>query len=204
MKPASAAQRLALVVALWPSVALAGGNTAGSYCPFPEKGQKPQCMSGAEQRYSAFYEGIEAGQVDAADAARMEADLAAGGDAQHTFEALSSLAYGYYVLSRRAVESPSADPALVARLERWNALLARAYHETPPDAALRVAVRDAAQDLQRRAAPVELACLDAAGQPARCTSTEALVQGMDDARDHSGLRGQLGRLMERFLGGGGS
>jgi hypothetical protein len=194
----------AIVLALAPAPAGGAGNKAGSYCPFPEKGQKPQCLTGAEERYSAFYKGIEAGRMDAADTARIEADLAAGGEAQHTFEALSSLAYGYYVLARRAAESPSVDPALKARLERWNDLLSKAYHETPPDGSLRVAVRAAAEDLQRRAAPIELACTDAEGRPARCTSTEAVLRSMDDARDHTGIRGQLGRLMERLLGGDGS
>jgi hypothetical protein len=194
----------ALLLALAPSLALAAGNAPGSYCPFPEKGQKPQCLEGAEERYSAFYHGLESGTLDPADAARLEEDLVAGGEAERTYQALSSIAYGYYVLARRAAESAKADPALVARLERWNSILALAYHETPPDASLRAAVREAAQDLQRRAAPVELSCKDAEGRPARCTSTEAVLRSMDDARYRSGVRGQLGRLMERLFGEGGS
>jgi hypothetical protein len=194
---------LAITCLLAPALARAGGNAPGSYCPFPEKGQRPQCLTGAEERYSNFYRGLDAGSVDSADAARLEADLV-GRDAAHTFEALSSLAYGYYVLARRAAESPTADPVLVARLERWNEVLAKAYHDTPPDTAFRSAVLEAAQDLHRRAAPVELSCRDAAGREAPCTSTDALLHGMDEVRDHTGLRGQLGRLMERLFGGDGS
>lgn len=202
-----ARRSLRFAVALWlgaPLVAGASGPGAGSYCPFPEKGQKPQCLSGAEERYGDFYRGVESGTIDPSDAARVEADLAAGGEAQRTYQALSSIAYGYYVLARRAAQSPTTDPALVARLERWNAVLAQAYHETPPDASLRAAVREAAEDLQRRAAPVTLTCKDERGRTQRCTSTEAVVRGMDDARDHSGVRGQIGRLVERLFGEGGS
>lgn len=195
---------VALLLALAPAPAAAGGNAPGSYCPIPEPGQKPSCMDGAEQRYSAFYESLEAGKMDAAAASKVEADLAAGGEAERTYEALSSLAYGYYVLARKAAASPNADPVLVARLERWNEALARAYRDTPPDTSLRAAVREAAVDIERRAAPVELSCTDAEGRAAKCTSTQAVVREMDDARDHTGLRGQLGRLMERLLGPGGS
>jgi hypothetical protein len=160
-------------------------------------------MDGAEQRYSAFYRGVESGEMDAEDAKRIEADLAAGGEVERTYEALSSLAYGYYVLARRAAESPKTDPALVARLERWNELLSKAYHDSHPEGELRKAVRAAAQDLRERAAPVQLTCTDAEGKVAPCTTTEAVLHGMDDARDHTGVRGQLGRLMERVFGGDG-
>lgn len=197
------AATLALLAALAPAVAGAGGNAPGSYCPIPEPGQKPDCRDGAEQRYSAFYRSLEEGNLDPAAAASVEADLAAGGEAERTYEALSSMAYGYYVLARKAAASPKADPVLVARLERWNDALARAYRDTPPDTSLRAAVREAAVDIEHRAAPVELTCPDTEGRPARCTSTQAVIRGMDDARDHTGLRGQLGRLMERLLGPGG-
>jgi len=200
----SSSRVLALLLALAPALASAAGHGPGSYCPFPEKGQKAHCLEGAEERYSAFYRSLESGTLDTADMARLEQDLAAGGEAERTYQALSSIAYGYYVLVRRAAESPRAEPELLARLERWNALLALAYHETPPNTSLRGAMREAAQDLQRRAAPVELSCKDADGQPVRCLSTEAVLRNMDDVRDHSGVRGQLGRLMEHLLGGDGS
>lgn len=193
---------LVLVLVLVGATAQAAGNAPGAYCPFPEKGQKPQCLTGAEERYSAFYQGLEQGKVESVDTARIEADLAAGGDTRKTFEALSSLAYGYYVLARRAAESPKADPQLVAKLERWNDLLADAYRETPPDGRVAVAVRAAAQDLHQRAAPVDVACTGPDGRPARCSSTEQLLQEMD-ARDHAGVRGQLGRLVEQVFGGDG-
>ncbi len=192
---------VAAVLIAGPGLALGAGNTPGSYCPFPEKGKKPECLTGAQERYSEFYRGIESGTMDADDVARVEEDLVAGGEGARTYQALSSIAYAYYLLARRAAESPRAHPELVARLERWNALLALAYHETPRDGSLRAAVREATEDLRLRAAPIELACKDPEGQPARCTSTEAALRSMDDARDHAGVRGQLGRLMERLLGG---
>ncbi len=196
-----AAALLATVLALAPTSGFAAGGKPGSYCPFPAAGERPQCLDGAEQRYSAFYKGVESGEMDPADAKRIEADLAAGGEVERTYEALSSLAYGYYVLARRAAQSSKADPVLVARLERWNELLSKAYRESQPEGDLRKAVRAAAQDLHDRAAPVQVTCNDAEGRPTPCTTTEALLHGMDDARDHTGVRGQLGRLMERVFGG---
>ncbi|CAG1010444.1 hypothetical protein MYXO_04020 [Myxococcaceae bacterium] len=191
---------LVLAVLLLPAPARAAGDTPGSYCPIPAPGEKPDCRAGAEERYPAFYQSLEAGSIDPAAAARIEADLASGGDVERSYEALSSLAYGYYVLARKASASPHADPAVVARLERWNELLARAYHESPPEASLRAAVREAAADIERRAAPVRVACTDANGNASTCTSTQSVLREMDAARDHTGLRGQLGRLMERLLG----
>lgn len=196
------ARGLVALVVLGAEAAGAAGAKPGSYCPIPEPGQRPTCLDGAEERYSAFYQGLESGKMDDAAADRIEADLAAGGEAARTYEALSSLAYGYYVLSKRVAASPKSDPELVARLERWNTALASAWREAPPETGLQSAVREAAEDIRHRAAPVELACRDAAGHPATCTSTDAVLREMD-ARDQSGLRGQLGRLFERLLGDGG-
>ena len=112
--------------------------------PAPRESRVASPPAGAP---SDWWTAVQTNIQDAEDAARVEADLAAGGDAQHAFEALSSLAYGYFVLARRAADSPSVDPLLKAHLERWNELLSRAYHETPPDGSLRVAVREAAEDL---------------------------------------------------------
>jgi hypothetical protein len=194
-----------VLAALLPAAAaLAAGNTPGSYCPFPEKGEKPKCMVGAEERYADFYRDLAKGNVDPAQAAKVESDLAAGTEAASTYQALSSLAYGYYVLARSVAASPEADPELVARLERWNQLLAAAYRDTPAHAELRGAMRAAAEDIRLRAPPVELACTDAEGRPARCTSTEAVLRSMDEARDQTGIRGQLGRLMQRLLQDDGS
>ena len=125
------------------------------------------------------------------------------GQALLVYLALSSLAYGYYRLSQQAAATPNDDPELVARLERWNALLARAYASSPQDADFQDSVREAALDLRRRAPPVALSCLDASGGRVSCDSTEAVLRDIDRLRDEVGVRGALSRLLGRFFGGGG-
>jgi hypothetical protein len=83
---------------------------------------------------------------------------------------------------------------VVARLERWNALLSRAYASSPQDARFQDSVREAALDLQRRAPPVELSCLDESGGRVRCDSTEA-GRATRRLRDQVGVRGALSRLL---------
>ena len=131
-------------------------------------------------------------------AARVEADLAGG--ASNRYLALSSLAYGYFRLAQRAAEAGRGDPETIARLERWNALLAGAYQASPEDPRFQEAVREAAVDLHRRGPAVELDCLDAAGNPARCTSTESVVRTLSQQRDRAGMRGALGKLLQRLFG----
>jgi hypothetical protein len=176
----------------------------GAYCPFPKAGEKPACMLPAKQEYREFFAALDQqGDVGPAAAARLEADLAAGAASQNAYLALSSLAYGYYRLSQQAAATQGDDPELVARLERWNALLASAYTASPHDARFQDSVREAALDLQRRAPPVDLSCLDEAGQRVRCDSTEAVLRDIDRLRDEVGVRGALSRLLGRFFGGSG-
>jgi hypothetical protein len=174
---------------------------AGAYCPLPPPGQKPRCLGPAEAEYGEFFAALAGGLPADAATARVEADLAAGPASENAYLALSSVAYGYWQISERAAATHP-DPALAARLERWNALLRRAYAASPADAPYRAAVREAALDLRRRAAPVRLRCVDAAGATAECDSTEAVLRGLDAASGEVGLRGALERLLERLFGGG--
>jgi hypothetical protein len=181
----------------------AGEIRPGAYCPFPKPGEKPACLVPAKQAYGEFFAALdENGDVGEAASARLEADVAAGAGSQNAYLALSSLAYGYYRLSQQAAASPNEDPQVVARLERWNALLASAYAASPQDAKFQDSVREAALDLQRRAPPVELSCLDESGGPVRCDSTEAVVRDIDRLRDEVGVRGALSRLLGRFFDDG--
>jgi len=177
-----------------------GVGGSGAYCPLPEPGQPAACLEPAQQRYEHFFGALERESFDPAAAARVERELAPGSDAP--YEALSSLAYGYYRLARRAAADPNADPAVILRLERWNEVLARAYEKSGSDPAFRAAVRAAAADVNRRAPAVGLRCLDEWGDATTCQSTEAVMRGMDALRDQAGLRGQLSRLFSRLFGTG--
>jgi hypothetical protein len=179
----------------------AGEVRPGAYCPFPKPGEKPACMKPAEQQYGEFFAALGGdGAVSDAALARVEADVAAGAASENAYLALSSLAYGYYLLSQQAAATPASDPEIAARLERWNALLARAYEASPQDAAYQESVRAAALDLKRRSPPVELSCLDEAGARVRCDSTDAVLRDIDRLRDEVGVRGALSRLLGRLFG----
>jgi hypothetical protein len=175
-------------------------TAAGAYCPLPPPGAKPRCLDPAQAAYGEFFEALESGVPSDAATARVDADLAAGPGSENAYLALSSVAYGYWRLSERAANS-QADPALAARLESWNALLGQAYAASPADAPYRAAMREAALDLRRRAPPVRLRCVDAAGGSTECDSTEAVLRGIDTASGEVGLRGALERLLERIFGG---
>jgi hypothetical protein len=188
------------------SVRGAGGDVhPGSYCPFPKPGEKPACMLPAKQTYGEFFTALDTNvPVDAAAVARVEADVAAGARSENAYLALSSLAYGYYRLSQQAAATPNNDPEIVARLERWNALLAQAYATSAHDVAFQESVRQAALDLQRRSPKVALSCLDEAGARVSCDSTDAVVRDIDRLRDEVGVRGALARLLGRFFGDSGA
>ena len=175
----------------------------GAYCPLPKPGEKPACLLPAKQAYGEFFAALDAsGDVGDTAAARLEADVAAGAGSENAYLALSSLAYGYYRLSQQAAATPNDDPELVARLERWNALLSSAYASSAQDADFQDSVREAALDLRRRAPPVALSCLDASGGRVSCDSTEAVLRDIDRLRDQVGVRGALSRLLGRFFGDG--
>ena len=182
----------------------AGDATPGAYCPFPVEGEVPKCLAPARDEYQQFFGALDTGSAVDADLARVEADVAAGPESERAYLALSSLAYGYYRLSQRAAAAPDGDPAVVARLERWNALLATAFDASADDARYRAAVREAALDLRDRAPPVRIGCVDAAGASVPCDSTEAVMRGLDAAAGEVGLRGGLEHLLERIVGAGDS
>ena len=176
-----------------------GGAAEGArgYCPIPEPGRTPSCLEPVRERYGDLLAEIERGDVDEGDSARLEEALA--GD-EGRYEALSLVAYAYYVLSRRAASSPGQDPEVVRRLERFNALLRAAYRRHAPGDPFRTSVAEAIRDIQRRAPPVMLRCLDERGREQPCTSTESLARGLRDLRERSGIRGALSRLLARLLG----
>ena len=188
-------------VLLATSVHGAGEIRPGAYCPFPKPGETPACMLPAKQKYGEFFSALD-GNAAVGDAAlaRVEADVAAGAASENAYLALSSLAYGYYRLSQQAAATPSLDPEIVARLERWNALLARAYAASPQDASFQDSVREVALDLQRRSPKVALSCLDESGAHVICDSTDAVLRDIDRLRDEVGVRGALARLLGHFFG----
>jgi len=182
-----------------PAAAAGDPAKAGAYCPLPPPGQTPRCLDPAKAQYGDFFASLEQGVPGDAAAAPLEADVAAGPGSERAYLALSSLAYAYWQLSERAAAS-SHDASVALRLERWNALLREAYASSGDDPSYRAALREAALDLRRRAPPVQVRCIDAAGYTAECSSTEAVLRGVDATADEVGLRGALGRLLARIFG----
>ncbi len=208
MKPSRTLRTAALLVislfaAPW-SARAAGDIEPGAYCPLPKQGERPRCLKPAMDQYKRFFAALDDESVDDAELGRVERDVAAGAASENAYLALSSLAYGYYQLSLRAAAQESANPQVVARLERWNALLGAAYDASPEDERFRQAVHEAARDLQRRAPPVRLRCVDERGDTVECDSTEAVIRGVNAAAGEVGIRGGLERLLERIVGGGSS
>lgn len=194
-----------LALAAPPSARAGTGEVApGAYCPFPEPGEAPTCMEPAKQEYTEFFTAIDDGELSDDEAARVEAEVASGAAGDSPYLAISSLSYGYYRLAQQAAAAPDADPAVVARLQRWNELLAAAYDTSADDPQYREAVEAAAQDLSARAPAVTLACADERGRTTECSSTEAVLRGFNRTQEAVGIRGALGRLLERFVGGDGS
>jgi hypothetical protein len=177
----------------------------GAYCPFPDKGHSAACMVPAQQRYGAFFEAADRGEVTEMDGERLERDLAGGGADEGSYLALSSLAYAYYRVAERAAASPTPATALVARLESWNSLLFSAYANSSPQSHFRQALRLALADLHRRAPSVPSACQDPDADPATCNTASRLLetlQQLDDPADEHGVRGALSRLFGRVFGWG--
>jgi len=207
MKAARPALALAGLLALplgTSEVRAAGADQPGAYCPLPKAGETPRCLQPAMAEYGEFFSAIEQADVSEAHLARLEGDVAAGAEAENAYLALSSLAYGYYRLSQQVAASDDADPLFLARLERWNALLAMAYETSADDAEFRQAVREAALDLKRHAPPVRLRCVGARGETIECDSTDAVMRGIDAAANEIGFRGALERLLRRIWGHGDS
>jgi len=199
----SIATTLALSIGVSGSVRAGKGDVApGAYCPFPEPGQAPSCMEPAQAEYSDFFTALDDGDISDADSERLESEVAAGAAGDAPYLAITSLSYGYYRLAQRAAASPGEDPAVAARLQRWNGLLSAAYDTSANDPSYRLAVKEAASDIQQRAPAVMLACADEAGNSTQCNSTEAVIRGINRTQESVGIRGALERLLGRMFGGG--
>lgn len=197
-------RRAGALTGAWIALVLATGSNGaegaaepGAYCPLSAKGEEPSCLAPARESYRGFFAALE-GEATETDLARVERDVEKGAAAPDAYLALSSLAYGYYRLAARAAATPGGDPAIVRRLEHWNALLERAYASSADDARYRAALRSAAVDLERRV-DVELSCSDSHGERVECNSTEAVLRGFNDASERVGVRGALEHLIRRLL-----
>ncbi len=200
------AAALAALLAAPGALAAPPGKAAapGAYCAIPEPGETPDCLDPAKSKYGDFFRAVEAGETGDAPLAEVERAVASGAGDADAYLALSSLAYGYYQLSQRAAREEGADPAIARRLERWNELFASVYGEDPEATAWRSAVREAARDLEARAAPVPLECRSRDGVPQPCSATEAVLWNLDQTAADVGYRGGLEKLLERWFGGGAS
>lgn len=191
---------ISLCIATPPALA-AGDVKPGAYCPFPKKGEKPACMEPAQQEYAEFFTALDEGEeLSDRDVSRLERDVASGAGSATAYLAISSLSYGYFRLAQQAAANPGEDPAVVARLQRWNELLAEAYDVSAENPEYRAAVHEAALDLQQHAPAVELDCANEKGETVACHSTEVVLRGFNRAGEQVGIRGALGRLLNRILG----
>ena len=191
-------RRVRTLAVLAASLVAAAGDPSkpGAYCPLPTAGEVPKCLTGAEQTYEGFFLGVREGELDEAAAEKVEAAVRGG-----QVEALSSLSYGYFMLARAQAASAAPNPARRARLERWNQLLADACANSENDPRYRAAVREAAVDINSSVPALGLRCQDESGQETKCASTEAVVRAIDLARQQTGLRGALSRLLASLFGG---
>jgi hypothetical protein len=177
----------------------------GAYCPFPKdlkKGEVPACFTSAQEQYPEFLDAVDSGRIDDPRVAQLERQLETADSGESDYLALSSLAYGYFRLAERVARSEHPNPALVARLNSWNHLLSGLYENSTAAPELRSAVEDAARDLHARAPAVDTECPpDADG--GSCQTTGLLLQTLrriDDSGDTYGVRGALGKLLDRMRG----
>ena len=206
--PARRRAGAALLVTLWAahlwvglaSAAAGGAVKPGAYCPFPKKGEKPACFTEVEQEYKDFFDAVDSGADIDDHEARLERELQEGGvDASL---AVSSLAYGYFRLAQKAAAEAQPDPDLVARLQRWNQLLASVYQDAEAGSQFRDTVRDAAEDLVENAPAVSSECVDGLdANGAECNTAGTLLSALtalDDPANDTGVRGALSRMLGRF------
>ena len=95
----------------------AGEIAPGSYCKLPKPGEKPACLEPARAQYGDFIRGVERGDLDDREAARLERDVAAGAGGENPYLALSSLSYGYFRLAQEAAQG-TGDVSVRIRLVR--------------------------------------------------------------------------------------
>ena len=203
--PIAIAGAILLPLALGASLAFGSDEIKpGAYCPFPQKGETPECLESARDQYAEFFTALARGELSDEDVAHLERDVASGPSSEAPYLAISSLSYGYYQLAMSAASNPDEDPAIVARLQRWNELLVQAYDMGADDPSYRAAVREAALDLERRGPPVTLSCVDERGRTSDCNSTESVLRGFNRVEEQVGIRGALDRLFQRMRGGGDS
>lgn len=195
----------ALGLALAPISAFGAGEAKvapGSYCPLPEPGQTPQCLDPARAQYESVFAALDDGAINDQQLEKLEADVADGAGSDNAYLALSSITWVYYRLAQQAAAAPGEDPEIVARLDRLNRLLSGAYESSSDSPQFQTAMLDAARDLQNRAPKVSLECMDEAGDPARCSATEALLRRYAATSSEIGIRGALQKLLERAVGDG--
>jgi hypothetical protein len=154
-----------------------------------------------EAEYSDFLAAVDSGQVDDPKVNELERTLRSGGTVQNRSLALSSLAYGYFMLAERAAAEEHPDPVLVARLQRWNELLGGVYEDEDTDPEFRSAVREAAIDLHARAPAVPAECEPGSdGQDCQTTGVLlATLRRIDDPSGETGVRGALSKLLGRMF-----
>jgi len=179
-----------------------GGAVPGAYCPIPEPGQRSACQDPARAAYRDVFAALDEGAISDEQLETLEADVAAGARSHNAYAALNSITFVYYRIANDAAAAPGEDPNVVARLERLNRVLSRAYEASADDPRFQTAMLDAARDLQQRTPEVALACADAAGQPTECSATEALLRGYAATSGELGIRGALQKLLERAVGNG--
>ena len=89
-------------------------------------------MAPARAAYADFFEALEEGQLSDEQAARLEADVAAGAASDKRYEALSSLSYGYFALARASTNAIIPSPMGQARATWQMSLLLYAASITSP------------------------------------------------------------------------
>jgi hypothetical protein len=199
-----------LALALATFVALPGPSSAevahgqdasqlGAYCPLPEKGEVPVCLTPAKAEYQDFFAALDEGKLGEAETATVESDLSSGAETERTYLALSSLSYGYFRLAEKVGKDPAADPALLARLQHWNRLLLDVYGEADAHPRLRAALRTAAVDLQSRTPQLGEACLSTHAASG-CDGAHGLVRALAVIDRNAGIRSPLTSLVNRLIG----
>ena len=161
-------------------------------------------MAAARSEYPGFIASAEGGELDATAAHRLESDLGANVEAtDRTYLALSSLAYAYYRLAQRAANDPNQRDVLADRFTHWNAIWTRLYEDSG-DPNLRLAGREAAEDLYRRTPRTdEASCQGCSTSPVSNDAPGALLatlRGADQRAADNGVRGALSRLLARLRG----
>lgn len=173
----------------------------GAYCPLPEPGQVPACLTPAQQEYQAFFAGVHSGRLASEASAQVEADLAGTAGIERAYLALSSVSYGYLRLAEQIGVRPDADPVLLARLGRWNDLLVGLYGHSQLDPEFRRAIQLMATDLHRHLARQSVVMpASCGGDLESCGQSAELLRAMAAVDQHTGVRSPLAQLLQRLVG----